>query len=315
MKTVLIHKNDANQRVDKFLSKTFKRLPISAMYKAIRKKNVKLNGKRCKEYDILCENDVLSIYIDDVLLINDKVDYEFKKAPNKLKILYEDDNVVIIDKSVGIPTHPDKNFHFDCALNRLHKYLYENGEYHPESEHCFSPAFVNRLDRNTGGLIIAAKNAASLKIINEKIRQREIEKYYLCEVLGKVQKSHDICKAYLLKDQSKNKVFISDKALKGYKEIITEYSLIERRTSSSLLEIHLITGRTHQIRAHLAHIGYPIKGDSKYSANAIKTLSKEYKRQALYSYKLIFNFKTTAGILDYLNQKEISIAKKDIWFF
>ncbi len=312
MKEIVILKNDAGQRIDKFIKKRYKTLPASMLYKAIRKKDIKLNGKRCKEDDILKEGDVLKLYIKDELLNAKKNSYEFMKAPNKLDILYEDENIIAINKKAGIATHPDKDYHFDCALHRLHRYLYENNKFNPEKENSFSPAFVNRLDRNTSGILLAAKNAQSLRILNEKIKLHEVEKYYLCEVWGSFADKSEILTAYLMKNESKNKVFISSKEKPGYKEIITEYKVIQEKADSTLLEIHLITGRTHQIRAHMAHIGHPLLGERKYTTARYKNKEKIYKHQALCAYKIIFNFSNEAEMLSYLNKKEISIKDKDI---
>ena len=180
MRTITINKNDANQRLDKFLAKRFKTMPKSLMYKYIRTKYIKLNGKRCSIDDVLNEGDVLTFYIKDEFFEVKYDEYEFMKAPKKLSIIYEDENLLILDKPEGVLAHPDKTYHFDSMVARVQHYLYAKGEYDPKAENSFSPAMANRLDRNTGGLIIAAKNSLALKELNSLIKERKIKKLYLC---------------------------------------------------------------------------------------------------------------------------------------
>lgn len=315
MLELIINKNDSDQRLDKFLKKTFKKLPTSLMYKSIRKNNIKLNGKRTKENTVIKQGDILKLYIPDEFLQIDKPDYEFLKAPDKINVLYEDENIIAINKPVGIATHPDKTYHFDCALFRLQKYLYKKGKFNPEQENSFTPAFANRLDRNTSGIILAAKNAQSLKLLNEKIRLREIEKYYICEVYGHFDEKHKILTAYHYKDENKNKVYISKFKKPNFKKILTEYKVISETLNTSLIEVHLITGRAHQIRAHMAFIGHPLCGEKKYCEKNLKEIANKYKHQALIAYKVKFNFAMEPGILKYLNNKEIKIKNKNSsWF-
>nr|MCR5652748.1 RluA family pseudouridine synthase [Ruminococcus sp.] len=180
MRTIEIKENDSGQRLDKFMSKRFKTMPKSLMYKYIRTKYIKLNGKKCDKADFLKTGDVLTLYIkDEFFEENPTQEYEFTKAPDKLDIIYEDENIIIIDKKPGLIVHQDKSYHFDCLVMRVQHYLYNKGEYRPDEEKTFTPAIVNRIDRNTGGIVIAAKNAESLRVLNEKIKNREVEKYYL----------------------------------------------------------------------------------------------------------------------------------------
>ena len=311
MRQLVINKNDSGQRLDKFLQKRFKTMPKSMMYMYIRKKCVKLNGKKCDISTMLSEGDVLTFYIRDEFFEAEKQkSYEFMKAPKKLDIVYEDENLLLLDKKPGLLVHPDKSYHFDSLVSRVRHYLYDKGEYDPEADKAFAPALVNRIDRNTGGIVIAAKNAESLRILNSKMKTRELEKYYLCLLHGKPKHESGTLTGYITKNESKNTVRVHKTQVEGSKEIKTKYKVLKSGRGMSLVEVELLTGRTHQIRAHMASIGHPLVGDSKYGKN--KKSPDGFRYQALYSYKLIFNFSTDAGILDYLNGREFRV--KEVWF-
>ncbi len=311
MKEFTINRNDSGQRVDKFLQKAVPRMPQSLMYKYIRMKRIKLNGKRCEISTRLNEGDVMQLYINDEFF-DTAAETEFLTAPPVLNIVYEDENILLVDKKNGLVVHEDDEKTSDTLINRILHYLYDKGEYKPEEENSFVPALCNRLDRNTGGIVIAAKNAESLRILNQKIKDRELEKRYLCITVGIPPKKHDTMTAYLEKNADGNTVKITDKKTPSNKTIITTYDVLKTVGRLALVEVKLETGRTHQIRAHFAHIGCPLLGDGKYGINQV---NREYKvkTQALYSYKLKFTFAgDDNGCLDYLNGREFTV--KDVWF-
>lgn len=311
MREIIIKKNDSGQRLDKFLSKRFKSMPQSLMYKYIRTKYIKCNGKKCEISTRLNEGDVLTLYIKEEFFEPEKEEYDFMKAPSKIDIIYEDDNIMLLNKKAGLIVHPDENYHFDSLIARIQHYLYDKGEYDPRNENSFAPALVNRIDRNTCGIVIAAKNAESLRILNQKLKNRELQKLYLCIALGSFEKKNDTLIAYLEKNESKNKVFISKKPNENTRTIKTKYKVLKENNGLSLLEVDLLTGRTHQIRAHLASIGHPLLGDGKYGKNEI---NRRYglKWQALCSYKLTFKFTTESGILSYLDGRTFEVP--EAWF-
>jgi len=311
VKSFAISTNDANQRLDKFITKSLPNLPKALMYKYIRTKRIKINNKRAEISTRLCVGDTVDMYINDEFFEKPAPRYDFLHAPKSLDIIYEDENIMLLDKKVGLLSHPDENEYTDTLITRVKRYLYENGSYNPEDENSFTPALVNRIDRNTGGIVIAAKNAESLRILNAKMKYRELHKFYLCVLHGTLDKKEDTLEGYLKKDEEKNKVFVYKNMQENAKQIRTHYKVLNSYDNLSLVEVKLLTGRTHQIRAHFASIGHPLLGDGKYGKN---TLNKErgYKKQFLYSYKLVFDFSTDAGILEYLNHKEYEV--NDVWF-
>ncbi|WP_405346858.1 RluA family pseudouridine synthase [Ruminococcus sp.] len=307
MREIRINKNDAGQRLDKYLSKRFKTMPKSLMYKYLRTKYIKLNGKKVQPDVFLNEGDVLTLYIRDEFF-DIKKDYDFLKAGKELSIVYEDENIILIDKKVGVICHQDNRYDADALNLRVLRYLYEKHEYDPEADKSFTPALCNRIDRNTGGIVIAAKNAEALRVMNQKIRDNELQKYYMCIVKGCPKPKHAVLTAYHFKDESTNTVTISDKPQEGYKKIITEYTVIKPSSALSVCEVLLHTGRTHQIRAHMAYIGHPLLGDEKYGDKKLN-LRYHMKRQALYSYKLRFAFTTPAGCLNNLNGQTFEVKE------
>ena len=309
--TVTVTKNDAGQRLDKFLTKTYRNLPMSLLYKAVRKKDIRLNGKRCEASSRLNEGDEIYLFLPDDALEIAPPTYEFMHASKQLDIVYEDEHVMLLNKKAGLLVHPDDREFADTLIFRVQRYLYEKGVYDPADEQSFAPALVNRIDRNTSGIVIAAKTAVALRVLNDKLKNREIQKYYLCIVHGKMPKTEDTLEAYLEKNESQNRVYISDTQKQGARTIRTRYRVLGENNGFSLLEIHLLTGRTHQIRAHLASIGHPLLGDGKYGTNAINK-GTGFNKQALCSYRLQFDFTSDAGELNYLNGKEFAL--NDVWF-
>lgn len=312
MKSCVITKNDANQRLDKFLTKSFPALPKSLMYKSIRTKNIKVNRKRAEISTRLNEGDVVDLYVKDEFLIEKPKKYDFLSASKNLCTLYEDENIMLLDKKAGILCHPDDHEFIDTLIARVKRYLYEKGEYRPDEDASFTPALVNRIDRNTGGIVIAAKTAQALRILNQKMKDRELHKYYLCVVHGRPEKSSGLLEDYLWKDEKKNRVYVTKTPKNGGKTIRTKYRVLESKGKLSLVEVELLTGRTHQIRAHFASIGHPLLGDGKYGTNALNKQYGAYKKQFLYSYKLKFDFTTDGEELQYLNGKEFEVS--DVWF-
>lgn len=305
MKSYTITNNDCGQRVDRFIQKKFPKLPKSLMFKEIRKKNIKVNRKRTDPSYLLQNGDILELYLKDDVLEEKKVHYDFLNSPKDIDIIYEDENIILLNKKIGMLCHPDGSEYINTLISAVKRYLFEKKEWNPQTENNFAPALANRIDRNTGGIVIACKNAESLRILNEKIKNREIEKYYLCAVSGIMEKETDILEGYLTKDTKKHKVAVSKNPTDNAKRIVTKYTVLDSYDNKSLLEIDLITGRTHQIRAHLASIGHPLINDGKYGKNHGRY------RQALYSYRLKFCFKDENS-LSYLNGREFTVKNCEV---
>ena len=314
MKEFQIKKNDAGQRLDKFLSKAVKGLPMSLMYKYIRTKKIKVNRARTEQKYVLQEGDIVQLFIKDEFFDSPEKDNSaLSSITPKLTVVYEDENIILCNKRPGVLVHEDDEGKDNTLIMHIKAYLYQKGEYDPENEQSFAPALCNRIDRNTGGIVIGAKNAEALRVMNEKIKNDEISKFYYCVVHGKMPKKADTLTGFLLKDSDKNQVKIFDKQVKGSKNIITKYKVVSEKNGMSLLEIELVTGRTHQIRAHMSYIGHPLLGDGKYGINK-DDRAKGYKYQALYAYRLRFDFDDDSGALGYLKGKEVKLNHDDVWF-
>ena len=310
MKEFTIGQNDAGQRLDRFLAKAVPLLPASLAQKYIRIKRIKLNGGRAERDTRLRSGDVLQLYINDEFFDKPREDNAFLTvAAPKLNIVYEDDHIILVDKRPGLAVHPHDGAEYGRTLiDHIQAYLYQKREWRPREENSFTPALCNRIDRNTGGIVIAAKTAEALRVMNQKIKDREMDKRYLAIVEGTPKPKEGSLKGYLFKDEKKNRVFVTDKMQPGAKTCQTNYKVLTSAQGLSLVECELITGRTHQIRAQFAHAGHPLLGDGKYGK-----LDKRFDRnyQALYSYKLTFTFTTDAGELNYLNGKSFQVEKVD----
>ncbi len=310
MKEFHISTNDAGQRLDRFLAKAVPLLPASLAQKYIRIKRIKRNGQRVERDTRLQAGDVLQLYINDEFFDKPREDNAYLTvAVPKLNIVYEDEHILLVDKRPGLAVHPHDGAEYGRTLiDHIQSYLYQKREWRPREENSFTPALCNRIDRNTGGIVIAAKTAEALRVMNQKIKDRELDKRYLAIVEGTLKKKEGSLKGYLFKDAKKNKVFITDQPQPGSKSCQTNYQVLASEKGLSLVECELITGRTHQIRAQFAHAGHPLLGDGKYGK-----LDKRYDRsyQALYSYKLTFRFTTDAGALEYLNGKSFQVETVD----
>ena len=283
MKEIIVNKRYHEKKLNKVILERVPNINYPTFCKLLRKKDIKINGKRTNKDSIIYENDVIEIYLPK----------EMENIRIDLDKVYEDENILVINKPVNIEVTGTN------SLTEIINKQYTNCEFKPQPCH--------RIDRNTTGLVLFAKNKEALEILLEKFKKHEIEKHYLALVYGIPNKKEERLEAYLFKDNKKSQVYISDIFKKGYQKIITRYTVLEKRKdNTAVLDVEIETGRTHQIRAHLAHIGYPIMGDGKYGKNEInKQFGKKY--QMLCSYKLKFHFQSESGILAYLNGKEIEL--------
>ncbi len=308
MRSYTIGENDCGQRLDRFLAKAVPLLPQSLLQKYLRLKRIKVNRKRSEGSYRLALGDLVELYINDEFFVQDGQEDAFLSARDGLEIVYEDENLLLADKPAGLVVHVDNEGQVDTLINRILKYLAGTGQYDPRRENSFTPALCNRIDRNTCGLVLCAKNAPTLRVLNQKIKDREITKRYRCLVFGTPSPSHATRKAFLRKDAAKNQVEVFDQPVPGGRTILTEYQVLASRDGLSLLEVILHTGRTHQIRAHLAHLGHPLAGDTKYGQNR-QNQGLPYRYQALCAYRLTFDFPTPAEHLEYLRGRSFQVKK------
>ncbi|OPX45430.1 ribosomal large subunit pseudouridine synthase C [Ruminiclostridium hungatei] len=287
MRTVIAKEKHHGRKIDKVIRDFYPNLSSGMLFKALRKKDVKVNGIRIREDYPVAAGDIIEIYIIDDFLLG--------KSHEGYSAVFEDDNLLVVNKASGVPVHPDKTQSEATLIDKL------------QETYGSELALCHRLDRNTSGLVILAKNNASLDIMLEKIKEREIRKFYTCIVSGIMEKRQAELVDYLEKNEKISRVFISHRKTRDSLEIVTRYRVLETLDNLSLLEVELVTGRTHQIRAHLAHYGHPIIGDGKYGKNSE---NRQYgsKYQLLCASKLAFDFSTPAGHLDYLKGKTLAIA-------
>ena len=311
MRELTIGKNDAGQRLDRFVSKSLPLLPPALLQKYIRLKRIKCNGARAQRDQRLQEGDVLQLYINDEFFDNPREDNLFLTLfKPSLTIVYEDENLMLLDKRPGLVVHADETEKVNTLINHIQAYLYQKREWNPKWENAFTPALCNRIDRNTGGIVIAAKNAETLRILNQKIRDREIAKLYLAVIHGRMTPPSGRLEGFLLKDEAKKQVTVHARPVPGGRTAATLYRTLRVSGGLSLVECELLTGRTHQIRAQFAAAGHPLLGDGKYGRERD---NKRYGRsfQALYSYKLTFTFPTSAGALEYLRGRTFTVDRVD----
>ena len=321
MRAFSINANDGGQRLDKFVTKTIRGLPTSLLYKYIRTRRIKVNGRRAQPQQMLAAGDLVQMYIPEEFFGTERSGEELLRVRVHLSVVYEDASILIADKAPGMLAHagdPDEPGSADVPeretlVFQIQAYLCQRGEYDPASEHSFAPALCNRIDRNTGGLVIAAKTAEALRAMNEAIRAGQVHKSYLCAVHGRMPKTADTLTAYLSKNPRTKTVSVFDARTPGAKEIVTGYRVAAYSAAHdlSLLSVDLMTGRTHQIRAHLAHLGHPLLGDGKYGENrADRALG--WAHQALYASDLRFSIPD--GPLAYLSQHAFAVPRDHVRF-
>lgn len=296
MKEFVVNENDSGQRIDKFISKLMPLLPQSMMYKGFRKNCVKLNGRHVKDGKVFVnEGDIVQLYFRDEFFSPEP---EFIYIKPKLDIVYEDENILIINKEAGVVVHADEKGTKRTLIAMVQSYLFENNEYNPETENTFRPALCNRLDRNTGGLVIAAKNIKALRCMNEGLKNGKVNKYYKALVEGYPPQSGRL-EGFTLRSDKKTTVVKSEE--KDSKAAVLDYNVISHKDGYSLLLVKLYTGRTHQIRSQFSAEGFPLAGDIKYGGH-----SGRFKN-SLWSVKLEFRF-DKGSVLEYLNEKTIEIT-------
>ena len=318
MREITIGKNDAGQRLDRFLSKAMPLLPPALLQKYIRIKRIKCNGARAQRDQRLAQGDVVQLYINDEFFDKPSEENLFLTLfKPHLTVVYEDEHLLLADKPQGMVVHADETEKVNTLINHIQAYLYQKREWNPRWENAFTPALCNRIDRNTGGIVIAAKDAEALRDMNRLIREDQLSKFYLCLCHGSMERPAATLHGYLAKDSARNLVRVEDHPFPGAREIITKYRVLDTRGKGedavSLLQVELVTGRTHQIRAHLAHIGHPLLGDGKYGINRADR-QEGFKYQALYAWRLDFDIPGDGGSLAYLRGRSFRLNPADIWF-
>ena len=307
-----ITKNDSGQRLNKFLEKAVPLLSGGMMHKYLRLKRIKVNNKRTEAAYKLVEGDSVQLYLNDEYFDAPKEEEAFRRIKTpRVRVVYEDEHILLADKAPGMVVHADEHGDTDTLIAHIQAYLFQSGAWNPDDAASFAPALCNRIDRNTGGIVIAAKTAEALRILNDKIKDREMEKRYLCIVHGRPKPPEGLIENYLRRDEKRKQVTLHRTRVPGAKTARTRYRTLTSHGRLSLVECELLTGRTHQIRAHMASIGCPLLGDGKYGTNE---LNRPYGEtgQALYAYSLTFRFAQDAGALQYLNGKTFKV--KDIPF-
>ena len=309
MREFTVTKNDAGQRLDRFAAKAALSIPSSLLQKTFRKKDVKVNGHWARPDLRLSEGDVVRIYVSEEFFggapKRDENAWLTSLKP-RLDIVYEDENILLVNKRPGVLCHEAAGWSADTLLARIQARAYQEGQWDPAGENSFAPALCNRIDRGTGGIVIAAKNAPALRAMDEKIRAREVTKEYLCVCLGTPDPPEGRLEGWLFKDAEKNRVYVKPRQEPGTSFAATDYRVLASRNGLSLVTCRLHTGRTHQIRVQMAHAGWPLLGDSKYGREKLNRQHGEH-RQLLWSWQLTFDFTSGAGCLDYLASRTFTV--------
>ena len=310
MKEFIVTKNDAGQRLDRFASKCVPGMPSGLLQRYFRTKDIKVNGHWAKPDVRLAEGDAVRLYVPDEFFVGtrkkDGHDWLSALRP-KLDIVYEDRNLLLVNKQPGVLCHAAKGWDPNTLVAHIQAHVFQEGAWDPAAENSFAPALCNRIDRGTGGIVIAAKTSAALRVLDDKIRSREIDKEYLCICLGIPSPREGRLENWLFKDAVKNQVYVKPVREPGANFAVTDYRVLESRNGLSLVECRLHTGRTHQIRVQMAHAGHPLLGDGKYGSEKQNRRHGE-NRQLLWSYKLTFSFTEDAGELAYLNGRSFEVA-------
>lgn len=305
MRELIVNENDVDQRVDKFLAKTLKTLPKSLMYKYIRNKKIKVNRARCEISQRLQVGDVLQCYIAEEFF-EQEVSLDFLNAKPNIDVVYEDEHLLIVNKEAGLLCHRDVEDNDDTLIDRIKHYLYLNKEFDPHLENSFAPALTNRLDRNTSGLLMAAKDAKTLRFINTLLKEHQIKKYYHCIVEGNMEKETDLLVLYHQK-QENNIAKICSTPQVGYKEVRTAYRILDQKKNRTLLEIDLQSGKSHQIRSSLSYIQHPLLGDVKYQGSGM-----DHYQLLLCACILKFPDHEYLGHLNYLKNRKFVLEKNPV---
>ena len=301
MRTFIIGPNDAGQRLDRFVAKAMPSLPFALLQKGLRTKKIKLDGRRAEARTILSQGQTVSVYLRERPDTSAEAAY-LTASPSDLDIVFENEHILLLHKKPGLPVHPDETSSVHTLITQVQAYLFSSGQWNPAEENSFVPALAHRLDRNTGGLVLAAKTAEALRVLNQKFRDREIDKYYLCLVHGCPKPDTGTLRHYLKRDTDARRVEVRPDRTDGGKTALTKYRVLLQKDGVSLVECQLLTGRTHQIRAQWAAAGHPLLGDGKYGAGS-RDQARGFSHQALYAHRLIFSFRTPGGCLEPLQGK------------
>jgi len=311
MKKIIITENDESGRLDKLLMRVLSNAPKSFIYKMLRKKNITLDGKKAAGNELLKKGNEVALFLSDETIAKFSKAKQVSETAGSINILFEDDNIILINKEVGVLSQPDSDSSGDSVVERLVKYLKDRGEYSPSDISAFAPVVCNRLDRNTSGIVICAKNLVSAREISTGLKERTIEKYYTAIVAGCLSGT-GVIKMYYLKNSETNEAIILNKPIKDAKEIITEYESVKATDRYSILKMKLVTGKSHQIRAALANMGHPVLGDGKYGNYEINGMLRRrfnIKYQLLHAESIAFG--ECQDKLGYLSGKKFECPLRD----